>query len=349
MSNMPNCGPTAGAGGEPDPIFAAIERHRAAFGIWQAAYDRLGALQDRWEFNEMPRHSSDAPEWIEANTALLAAVEELAKAFKSVLSTPPTTIPGVADLLDYVGRYECHPVTGTAAYLDKANWSYEPVSECYLVLRNAPNNFLPMIATTLPRTATAEPDPIFGAIERHRAAVLAAIDRRGVLKEMIPEARRGIYWRFLIELMLYALCVGLFVIGLLRKPKFIFDPSVIFLGLALLLAPVRFYARWKFGERPNDWTDGPEWIEANPALLEAYEEMDKALEAVLSSPPITIAGVADLLDYVSRDDEADEGGGGTIFENALNGDVEGIRKAAVNFLPMIAAALRSLTAESTSR
>jgi hypothetical protein len=102
MSNTPNCGPTARASGEPDPVFAAIERHRAAFRIWRAAYDRLGALQDRWGiFNEMPRHYTGAPEWIEANTAFLAAVEEVAKALEILLSTPPTTIAGVADLLDY--------------------------------------------------------------------------------------------------------------------------------------------------------------------------------------------------------------------------------------------------------
>src|SRR5262245_19679195 len=47
MSNMPNCGPTAPrATGEPDPIFAAIERLRAARRGWLAAYDRLGVLQE---------------------------------------------------------------------------------------------------------------------------------------------------------------------------------------------------------------------------------------------------------------------------------------------------------------
>ena len=47
MSNTPNCGPTARrATGEPDPIFAAIERHRAALRGWLAAYDRLGVLQE---------------------------------------------------------------------------------------------------------------------------------------------------------------------------------------------------------------------------------------------------------------------------------------------------------------
>jgi hypothetical protein len=70
--------------------------------------------------------------------------------------------------------------------------------------------------------------------------------------------------------------------------------------------------------------------------------LDKALEAVLSTPPTTIAGVADSLDYVSRDDDADRSGG-TIFENALDGGgqcqglvenpacvVEGVRKAAAD-------------------
>jgi hypothetical protein len=308
MSDIPYFGPPAGASNEPDPIFAAIERHRAAFRIWRAAYDRLGALQDRWEFSEIP-HFTDAPEWIEGNTAYVATVEEVAKALEAVLSTPPTTIAGVADLLDYVGRYERHPVVNTI------NW--EPVLECYLVFRNAPNNFLPMVAATLPQRATREPDPIFAAIKRHRAAVrsyLTSIDRRSTLRQIIPQARR----------------------------------------------------RWEAGEKPDRCTDAPEWIGTNTALIEAAEELDKALEAVLSTAPTTIAGAADLLDYVSRKEWEVVGAGewandydGAIFENALDGRqgpvenpvyiVEGVQKAAANFLPMIAATLRSLPAESTSR
>ncbi len=314
MSNMPDCGLTAGASGAPDPIFVAIERHRAAFRIWRAAYDRLAALQDRWEFNEMPRHHSDAPEWIEANTAFLAAVEEVAKALEAVLSTPPTTIAGVADLLDYVGKYECHPVVGTTIY--------EPALKCYLAFRNAPNNFLPMIAATLPQRATGEPDPIFAGIERHRAAVrgwLAAIDRRWALRQIIPKARRRLE-------------AG-------EKP----DRCTVLRALLFL------------------HVDAPEWIAANTVFLAAVEELAEALEAVLSTPPTTIAGVADLLDYVGREEWevapevewVNEQLDGTILEIAIKGGrdqwlvekVEGVRKAAVNFLPMIATTLRSLTAE----
>jgi hypothetical protein len=47
--------------------------------------------------------------------------------------------------------------------------------------------------------------------------------------------------------------------------------------------------------------------------------LDKALEAVLSIPPTTLAGVADLLDYVSRGDDANKCELRPIFENALDG------------------------------
>jgi hypothetical protein len=130
MSNTPNCGPRAGASGEPDPIFASIERHRTAFRIWRDAYDRLDALQDRGEFSEIPPRHTDAPEWIEANTAYVAAVEEVAKALEILLSTLPTTITGVADLLDYVGRKECHPVVGTTNYEPVLESDFFYISKC---------------------------------------------------------------------------------------------------------------------------------------------------------------------------------------------------------------------------
>jgi hypothetical protein len=67
----------------------------------------------RWEiFNERPDDCTDAPEWIEANAPFLAAIKELAKALEVVLSTPPTTITDVADLLDYVSRYHWEPLAG---------------------------------------------------------------------------------------------------------------------------------------------------------------------------------------------------------------------------------------------
>jgi peptidoglycan/LPS O-acetylase OafA/YrhL len=55
----------------------------------------------------------------------------------------------------------------------------------------------------------------------------------------------GIYWTLQIELIFYALCVGLFVIGLLQKTRFIFATSVIFMAFALVLAAVRFHSGMK--------------------------------------------------------------------------------------------------------
>jgi hypothetical protein len=45
MSNMPKSGPTAGIRGEPDPIFAALERLWAARRGLLAADDRRGVLR----------------------------------------------------------------------------------------------------------------------------------------------------------------------------------------------------------------------------------------------------------------------------------------------------------------
>jgi hypothetical protein len=274
----------------------------------------------RWQiFDERPDDCIDAPEWIEANTAFLGAIEELAKALQAVLSTPPTTIAGVADLLDYIGRYESQPFAGEypGTILESAfEGTFEGV-------RKAAADFLPMIAAMLPRRATGESDPIFAAIERHRAALrgwLDANDRRSAwLWETIPEGRR----------------------------------------------------RWQiFDEMPDDCIDAPEWIEANTPIIGATEKLEQALEAVLSTPPTTIAGVADLLDHVSRHEWELAGVDasslspdecyGTILENALKGDYSdgsvvekapgvalALQKAAANFLPMIAATLRALPAESS--
>src|SRR6516164_2703214 len=109
----------------------------------------------RWQiFAGRPDDCTDAPEWIEANTAFLASYEELAKALEAVLSTPPTTTAGVADLLDYVGRYECHPLVGGTILEStfRAGNMYGAVTERTLEgVRKAKAKFLPMIAATLPR------------------------------------------------------------------------------------------------------------------------------------------------------------------------------------------------------
>src|SRR5262245_40987220 len=190
VSKTPNCGPTAGASGEPDPIFAAIERHRAALRGWLSAYDRL-VLQEVMP----PEAPPDAPKWIEANTAILAASQEVGKALKVVLSTPPTTIAGVADLLDYAGRdalelaLSLKPADadlGDGDFLEYGTVLANAFDNSIEGVSKAAANFLPMIARLL-RRATGKPDPIFAAIDRHRVALrgwLAAYEQ--VWQEMIP-------------------------------------------------------------------------------------------------------------------------------------------------------------------
>jgi hypothetical protein len=195
MSNTSKCGPTAGASGELDPIFPAMERHRSARHRWLAAYDRLGVLQEmipeasrHWQiFKERPDDCTDAPEWIEANTVFIEAIEELDKALEVLLSTQPTTIAGVADSLDYVGRYKSQPLAGehSGTILESAlNGTFEGA-------RKAAANFLPMIAATLPRRKTGEPDPIFAAMEQHRAALRDWLDERFLGSNHIRLHRRA--------------------------------------------------------------------------------------------------------------------------------------------------------------
>jgi hypothetical protein len=62
----------------------------------------------------------------------------------------------------------------------------------------------------------------------------------------------------------------------------------------------RFGGR-RIGDRRHQGTrrDGSRQI---TAVIEAYEESDKPLEVVLFIPPMTFAGVADLFDYVDREE-----------------------------------------------
>ena len=55
----------------------------------------------------------------------------------------------------------------------------------------------------------------------------------------------GLYWTLQIELIFYALCVALFLLGILDRHRKIFLLSVLFLCLAVILALVRFETHYK--------------------------------------------------------------------------------------------------------
>ena len=98
----------------PDPVFAAIERHRAAYkahGDFLRDEDerdlwiRIPEERRRWHadiFNpEPPADCGDDPEWIAYEKTKLDAGTTDAEALVSVVSTEPATIAGAVALLNY--------------------------------------------------------------------------------------------------------------------------------------------------------------------------------------------------------------------------------------------------------
>ena len=81
-----------------DPIFALIERHRAATHALSAAVSNKDKVHEvHWPW-------SDAPERIAADAQYDAASDARQEAIEDLLSTQPTTIAGVAAVLDYVNE-----------------------------------------------------------------------------------------------------------------------------------------------------------------------------------------------------------------------------------------------------
>jgi hypothetical protein len=97
---IPLPAPAATPQGLPDPIFAAIERHRAAGIVWDAAVDV------RSVFPEGPEPMTDE-RW-EQRRILDEAVDEardvLDKAGVDLISTMPTTVRGIVSAIAYIQR-----------------------------------------------------------------------------------------------------------------------------------------------------------------------------------------------------------------------------------------------------
>jgi len=91
---------TTAAAPAPDPIYAAIERNKAACLPWDAAIDV------RAEFPEGPAPMTDE-QW-EQRDLLDEAVEDardsLEKAGVDVINTPPTTVAGIVTAIRYMQR-----------------------------------------------------------------------------------------------------------------------------------------------------------------------------------------------------------------------------------------------------
>ena len=120
-----------------DPIFALIERHRAtrAFSAAVSNKDKVQAAHWPW---------SDAPERIAADAQYDAASDARQEAIEDLLSTQPTTIAGIAAVLDYVNE---------ASWGEEHEGKESILVEAFETSEEAALAFLPMIAATLRRLA----------------------------------------------------------------------------------------------------------------------------------------------------------------------------------------------------
>jgi hypothetical protein len=86
---------------EPDPIFAAIERHRKAW----AAYSEAALVADRLEAPTL--HGKPAkPGHLEAEAEFDRANDETEEAVAALIDTSPTTIAGAGALLRHVSEHD---------------------------------------------------------------------------------------------------------------------------------------------------------------------------------------------------------------------------------------------------
>jgi hypothetical protein len=79
------------AAAEPDPIFAAIERHKQAADVWDAAVQVWG--------------NADGPAPVPIECALCDARDSLDDAGVDLINTAPTTLHGIARALNYIRQH----------------------------------------------------------------------------------------------------------------------------------------------------------------------------------------------------------------------------------------------------
>jgi hypothetical protein len=101
---------------EVDPIFAVIAEHQAALEAYLAASAIDGGLVDR------------TPEWIVARAVTEAAAPRREIAHEAVFTTNPTTLAGVAALLEHVAQPEF--LKEDEEYPDDRQTILSTLSEC---------------------------------------------------------------------------------------------------------------------------------------------------------------------------------------------------------------------------
>jgi hypothetical protein len=103
---------------EPDPIFAAIDHHKAAWAAFEAALARENTTEERLSVTAPEKLKSNFyggtftivetydPEYAMAVRATYEAADEHKSAAAALLNIAPTTIAGVVTMLDYAYQFE---------------------------------------------------------------------------------------------------------------------------------------------------------------------------------------------------------------------------------------------------
>jgi hypothetical protein len=102
---VPIASTTALAGVKVDPIFAAIEKHRAAFKIFTDAVKRYSQVQRAW-FDQREHWEDPQPQEVTDAEADDAATGALAcDALNELIETRPTSLAGKLAVIRYVTSY----------------------------------------------------------------------------------------------------------------------------------------------------------------------------------------------------------------------------------------------------
>jgi hypothetical protein len=168
----------ATSGADPDPIFAAIAEHRAACRAWQEASRKDGA---EGRYNKVTEDASNG------------AMAHEGEVLTVLLACQPTTLAGVAALLEHLNQPEF------LIEYEKNQTGETVLSGAFGCNDGNPLQFPGSLAATVRsligagaravRSAPVEPDPIYAAIERHRAAHAEFSDQCSELDdENTPEA-----------------------------------------------------------------------------------------------------------------------------------------------------------------
>jgi hypothetical protein len=117
------------AAAQDDPIFAAIEAHRAAVASFSDAVSANGRLErelpkDRRQWSctpwepELPADCADDPRWIASELEITRSHDAIEAAALELVNVPPATKAGTVALLSYVAE---------TCRVDDGEWQFPPL------------------------------------------------------------------------------------------------------------------------------------------------------------------------------------------------------------------------------